>query len=138
MYRGKPPVFDAFTSHADEVTVLPPTAHLLASNDFSRVQAVAVESRAAFWAVQYHPEYDLHEVARLCVFRVDELVRQGTFRDRGEAEEFVERLETLHRDPTGDEIRSSLGIDGSLLDATQRTLETRNWIEFLVKPGLRG
>lgn len=138
MYRGKPPVFDAFTSHADEVTVLPPTGHLLASNDFSRVQAVAVESPGAFWAVQYHPEYDLHEVARLCVFRMDELVRQGTFRDRSEAQEFVERLETLHRDPTRDDIRRSLGVDGSLLDDTQRTLETRNWIEFLVKPGLRG
>jgi len=138
MYRGKPPIFDAFTSHADEVTVLPPSAHLLASNDFSSVQAVAVESRGAFWAVQYHPEYDLHEIARLCVFRADELVRQGTFSDRNEAEEFVEQLETLHRDPTRDDIRRSLGVDGSLLDGTQRTIETHNWIEFLVKPGLRG
>jgi len=138
MYRGKPPVFDAFTSHADEVTVLPPSAHLLASNDFSSVQAVAVESRGAFWAVQYHPEYDLHEVARLCVFRTDELVRQGTFSDRNEAEEFVEQLETLHRDPTRDDIRRSLDVDGSLLDGTQRTIEPHNWIEFLVKPGLRG
>ena len=71
MYRGKPAVFDAFTSHADEVVVLPAAGELLASNAFSRVQAVAVAARGAFWAVQYHPEYDLHEVARLCVFRMD-------------------------------------------------------------------
>jgi GMP synthase (glutamine-hydrolysing) len=138
MYRGKRPVFDAFTSHADEVTVLPPSGQLLASNDFSRVQAVAVESRGVFWAVQYHPEYDLHEVARLSVFRMDELVRQGTFRDRDDAEEHVQQLETLHRDPAREDIRRALGIDGSLLDDTQRTLEAHNWIELLVKPGLRG
>lgn len=138
MYRGKLPVFDAFTSHADEVTVLPPTGLLLASNDFSRVQAVAVESRGAFWAVQYHPEYDLHEIARLSVFRMDELVRQGTFRDRSDAEEYVQRLEVLHRDPTREDIRRALGVDGSLLDDAHRTLEARNWIDFLVKPSIRG
>ncbi|MGH3054137.1 MAG: type 1 glutamine amidotransferase, partial [Gaiellaceae bacterium] len=138
MYRGKPPVFDAFTSHADEVTVVPPTGHLLASNEFSRVQAVAIEARGWFWAVQYHPEYDLHEVARLSVFRMDELIRQGTFRDRDDAERFVEQLETLHRSPTRDDIRNALGIDAALLDEEQRTLEARNWIDSLVKPHVRG
>jgi GMP synthase (glutamine-hydrolysing) len=137
MYRGKQAVFDAFTSHADEVTVLPSTGQLLASNDFSRVQAVAVEQRGVFWAVQYHPEYNLHEVARLSVFRMDELIRQGTFRDRDDGEKFVEQLETLHRDPTRADIREALGIDPALLDEAQRTLEARNWIDCLVKPRLR-
>ena len=138
MYRGKPSVFDAFTSHADEATVLPPTAHLLASNAFSRVQAVAIESQGAFWAVQYHPEYDLHEVARLSVFRMDELIRQRTFRDRDEGDKFVEQLEMLHRDPAREDIRNALRIDAALLDNVQRTLEARNWIDFLVKPNVRG
>ena len=137
MYRGKQPVFDAFTSHADEVTVLPPTGHLLASNDFSRVQAVAVDAPGAFWAVQYHPEYDLHEVARLSVFRMDELIRQRTFRDRDDAEQFVWQLETLHQDPTREDIRKALAVDASLLDGPQRTIEVRNWIDLLVKPRLR-
>lgn len=137
MYRGKQPVFDAFTSHADEVTVLPAAGQLLASNDFSRVQAVAVEARGAFWAVQYHPEYDLHEVARLSVFRMDELVRQGTFGDRDDGATFVEQLETLHREPTRKDIRDALRIDSALLDDAQRTIEARNWIDCLVKPGVR-
>lgn len=137
LYQGKPVVFDAFTSHADEVTVIPPSGQLLAANAFSRVQAVAVESGGTFWAVQYHPEYDLHEVARLCVFRMDELVRQGTFRDRAAAESFVQQLETLHLQPMRDDIRGALSIDAALLDESQRTLEARNWIDALVKPHIR-
>ncbi len=137
LYRGKPAVFDGFTSHADEVTALPAEGQLLASNDFSRVQAVAIESRGSFWAVQYHPEYDLHEVARLCVYRADELVRQGTFGDRAAADLFVQELETLHIDPARHDIRSSLGIDAALLEESQRLLEPRNWIESSVKPQAR-
>ena len=43
LYEGKPAVFDAFTSHDDEVTVLPDGAARLSGNDFTRVQSVVVE-----------------------------------------------------------------------------------------------
>jgi len=137
LYRGKPPVFDAFTSHADEVTRLPPSSQLLASNSFSHVQAVAIEARGAFWAVQYHPEFDLHEIARLCVFRADELVRQGMFADRASADAFVRQLEALHADPARDDLLRALDVSPALLDTQQRDLEARNWIDFSVKPKLR-
>ena len=66
LFAGKPAVFDAYTSHGDEVETLPPGAEVLASNAWTRVQALAVGSGAAsFWAVQYHPEYDLREIAQL-------------------------------------------------------------------------
>lgn len=42
MFEGKPSVFDAFTSHNDEVTHLPPGGIALGGNDFTTVQAVAV------------------------------------------------------------------------------------------------
>jgi GMP synthase (glutamine-hydrolysing) len=137
MFRGKPPVFDAFTSHADEIVEWPPDIQWLASNDFSRVQAVALDSAAPFWAVQYHPEYDLHEIARLCVYRADELVRQGTFASRAAAMTWVEQLEALHAAPQRDDLRRSLGVDQMLLDPAQRSLEARNWIETVVKARLR-
>ena len=44
-YRGKPAVFDAFISHYDEVTQLPPGASLLASNEFTKIQAMALQYR---------------------------------------------------------------------------------------------
>jgi GMP synthase (glutamine-hydrolysing) len=96
LYAGKPARFDGFTSHQDEVVGLGRGASLLASNAWSRVQAVSVEHGAGrFWAVQYHPEYDPHEVASLCRLRADELVAQGTFVDRGAADAFIDRLEEI-------------------------------------------
>ncbi len=138
MDTGKPEVFDAVTSHADEVVELPAAATLLASNAFSNVQAVAVsQARGLFWATQYHPEYDLHDVARLCVLRADELVAQGTFPSHAAAQAYVEQLETLHADPARDNIAQELQIAPALLDAAQRRVEVRNWIEHLVKPAHR-
>ena len=72
MYEGKAGVFDAFISHVDEITHLPPGAVSLAGNAFTRVQAVSVVYRGgAFWGLQYHPEYDLQEMARLTGGRID-------------------------------------------------------------------
>ena len=45
LYIGKASVFDAFISHEDEITHLPPGAVNLASNAFTRVQAVSVVHR---------------------------------------------------------------------------------------------
>lgn len=135
MFAGKPAVFDALTSHADEVVELPDAGVLLASNAFSRVQAVAVDpGNAPFWAVQYHPEYDLHEVARLCVFRMEELVRQGMFADRAAGESFVRDLEALHADRGREDLILQLDVPESVLDDEIRTLEARNWIRTVVRP----
>ncbi|MBI1985491.1 MAG: hypothetical protein HYS64_02200, partial [Rhodospirillales bacterium] len=91
---GKAEVFDGFISHVDEVTHLPPGAVLLASNAFTRVQAVAVrQGPGVFWGLQYHPEYDLHELARLTFCRIDKLTAGGFFRDRAAATAYVENLE---------------------------------------------
>jgi GMP synthase (glutamine-hydrolysing) len=135
LYAGKPPVFDALASHEDEVRKLPPGALHLASNAFSEVQAVAVErGRGSFWAVQYHPEYDFHELARLCVLRAEGLVAQGSFRDRAEAIDYAEQLETLHRDPGREDVARRLGVGADVLDPEIRQRELRNWLERRVRP----
>lgn len=128
LYRGKPSSFVAFTSHADEVVTLPAGATLLASNEFSRVQAVAVEwGGGRFWAVQYHPEYNFREVARLCVLRADELIRQGTLAGRAEADAYIETLERIHRGQDEAAARR-LGADRPELQLAQRLIELRNWL----------
>jgi GMP synthase (glutamine-hydrolysing) len=132
LYRGKPARFDAWTSHADHVVELCDGAALLASNDWSRVQAVAVERAGGrFWALQYHPEYDAHEVASLCRLRKAELVAQGTFADDAAADDWIARLEALHADPANAALAVSLGVDASLLDFAHRTVEVRNWLASL-------
>jgi GMP synthase (glutamine-hydrolysing) len=128
LFEGKPPVFDAFTSHADEVVELA-DADLLASNAWSRVQAVSVARGAGrFWAVQYHPEYDLHEVASLCRLRADELVAQGSFENSAAAELHAAQLEALHRDPSRSDLAAALEVGDDLLDEDQRTREVANWL----------
>jgi len=132
LYAEKPAIFDGFTSHEDEVVSLSNGAEPLASNAWSRIQAVSVaHDGGRFWAVQYHPEYDLHEVASLCRLRRDELVAQGSFQDTGAAERYADELESLHADPSDPERAAALGIGPDLLDPAIRTREVRNWLASL-------
>ena len=138
LYVGKPRVFDAFISHEDEITHLPPGALNLAGNAFSHVQAVCVTHEGGeFWAVQYHPEYDLHELARLTFARTDRLVAMGFFADAEAARDYVNKLEALHQDPSRRDLAWLLGIDGDVMNRDVRQVEVRNWINHLVLPRKR-
>jgi len=138
LYEGKPDVFDAFTSHDDEVTVLPGGATLLSGNDFTRVQSVVVKHEGTeFWGLQYHPEYDLHEMARLMFCRIEKLVRLGFFADDAAGLNHINQLEALHADPSREDIASALDIKPDVMDESLRTIEVRNWINHLVLPNMR-
>jgi GMP synthase (glutamine-hydrolysing) len=138
LYEGKPAVFDAFTSHDDEVTVLPDGAARLSGNDFTRVQSVVVEKEGAeFWGLQYHPEFNLHEMARLMFCRLEKLVRLGFFADEAAGMAHIDQLEALHADPTREDIATALDIRPDVMDESPRTVEVRNWINHLVLPNMR-
>ena len=138
LYIGKPRVFDAFISHEDEITHLPSGALCLAGNAFSSVQAVCVSyRRGTFWAVQYHPEYDLHELARLTHARKERLTGMGFFADLDAAQDYVNKLEALHQDPSRRDLAWLLGIDSDIMSEDVRQAEVRNWIEHLVLPRKR-
>ena len=138
LYIGKPNVFDAFISHEDEVTHLPPGALNLASNAFTQVQAVTITHKGGtLWALQYHPEYDLHELARLTYCRIDRLISMGFFADREAAESYVNKLETLFQDPSRYDLAWQLGIDADVTNPDVRLVEVRNWIRHLVLPGMQ-
>lgn len=138
MYAGKPVVFDALTSHQDEIERLPPGATLLATNEFTRVQAVSVEQgRGRFWAVQYHPEYHLHEIARQAHIRTADLIEQGSFADEAGAAGWVRDLEALHADPDRSDIAWRYGIDADVVDPGIRLRELANWLTFEVEPRAR-
>lgn len=135
LFAGRSSAFDALTSHEDEVTTLPAGAELLASNAFSRVQAVAIEHEGgSFWALQYHPEYDLHEVARLAALRAEGLIAQGDFHDRAAADRFIAQLEALHLEPARRDLAYRLAVDADVLDPHTRQAEVRHWLEHAVHP----
>jgi GMP synthase (glutamine-hydrolysing) len=131
---GRPAEFEAFTSHADHVSVVPPGAAVLAGNDWSPVQALAVEGPAPFWAVQYHPEYDPREVARLALLREDELLAQGRFPDAAALRTWVRDMEALQAQPGRADLRRRLGVGEGLLDPARREVEVRNWLDRVARP----
>jgi GMP synthase (glutamine-hydrolysing) len=129
MYRNKPAVFDGLTSHEDHIVELPPGAALLASNAFSPVQAVDVtHERGSFWAVQYHPEYELADVAALSIARQAQLIRQGSLRDEADAARWREELLALHAQPSRTDLRYRLAIDDDVLAPSVRMRELENWL----------
>ena len=137
MYEGKTSVFDAFISHVDEITHLPPGAVRLSGNAFTPVQSVAVTHQGGvFWGLQYHPEYNLREIARLTYCRIDKLMSLGFFADRQAALDYVKLLETLYEDPSRGDIAWLLGIDEDVTNEDIRCLEVRNWIDRLVIPSM--
>lgn len=135
MYEGKPLVFDGFISHLDEVTRLPDGATWLATNAHTPVQGLEVRSgNGIFWATQYHPEYELREMARLIIARGDALIREGFFVDRATLEVKVERMEALARDLGRKDLRWDLVLGDDILDDSLRHCELRNWLEKVVLP----
>ncbi len=133
MMKGKPKVFNAFMSHDDYVSELPVGSICLAGNDWCGIQAAAVDFKeSTFWAVQYHPEYDLHELARLIVAREEKLMKQGFFKDTAGLKAYVEKLEALHVDPSRKDLRWELGIGDSITDIKLREIEFANFVEFVL------
>lgn len=138
LFADKAVAFDAFTSHEDQVVELGPHATRLAGNEFSAVQAVHVErDGGVFWGVQYHPEYDLVDVARLGILRAPQLIEQGVFADAEQAAAYWRELEALQADRSRRDLAYRLAVDDDVLDPRVRTREVRNWLERLVKPGVK-
>ncbi len=138
MYIGKPTVFDAFISHDDEITHLPPAATVLSSNAWTQVQSVSVTHQGTdFWGLQYHPEYDLHELARLTYCRIEKLIRYEFFHDEEAAMVYINMLESLHHDPSRKDLAWLLGIDADVMNEDVRLTEVRNWVRYCVLPNMR-
>ncbi len=137
MYDGKAPVFDAFISHDDMVSEVPPGGTVLAGNDFTHIQSLSVTyKKGTFWSVQYHPEYDLNEMASLIVAREEKLTNLGFFKGHDDLQSLVDRMRMLHAEQDRKDLRWQLAIDDDILDDTVRQCEFGNWIENLVKPSL--
>jgi len=135
MYEGKPPVFDGFISHDDEITKLPEGGESLASNEFTKIQSVSIKhKKGVFWAPQYHPEYDLHEVARLIIAREEKLTKQNYFKGHDDLMTYVEDLEKIFDDNSRKDLRWKYGIDDDVLSDDIRQLEFKNWLNKLVIP----
>jgi GMP synthase (glutamine-hydrolysing) len=135
MYDGKASVFDAVTVHLDEVETPAPGTTVLAANAQSDVQAAEINvDGAVAWAVQYHPEFSLADMAAIVRRYGSRLIREGFFADEAAREAYVTDLETLDHEPANKPLAWRYGVDETVLDARVRTTEIANWITHQVLP----
>jgi GMP synthase (glutamine-hydrolysing) len=135
MYVGKHDVFNAPTVHLDEVEQLPPGATVLATNAMSEVQSVEVRTNGSIaWAVQYHPEYPLRELAAIVRRIGTRLIGEGFFADEGDMRSFTQDLDALDRDPSCKRLSWRHGISQNVLEKRLRVSEVANWLEYQVLP----
>ena len=135
MFVGKFDVFNAPTVHLDEVEALPPGATVLATNVVSSVQAAEIRLNGAVaWAVQYHPEYPLRELAAIVRRIGTRLVGEGFFADESDMAGFAGDLDELDRDPACKRLSWRHGIGENVLNKKLRVSEIANWVEFQVLP----
>jgi GMP synthase (glutamine-hydrolysing) len=139
LYTGKPGRFDGFIMHLDEVSRVPEGGTVLATNRHTPVQSLAVRhpDGGEFWATQYHPEYNLYEMARLLIARKKPLTEEGFFREEAEVERYVERLTALSQHPDDTALRQELKIGSDILGSEIREAELRNWLHHLVVPQMQ-
>ncbi len=138
LLKGKPDRYDGFIMHLDEVTRLPEGATLLATNEHTHVQALEVRHKnGVFWATQYHPEYNLYEMARLIAARARPLVREGFFETTDAVRAYAEKMHALHQQPDSEALRQELQVGDDILDPAIREQELRNWIDYLVIPSMQ-
>lgn len=132
MLKGKSPSYYAFESHYDIVGEVPDGGVILARNPFSGIQAMVINhKKGTYWASQYHPEYNLYEVARLTLAREKLLTEQGFFKDHDDMQSHVDKMEELYRDPERTDLIWQLGIDDDIIDDTIRQSEFKNWLYFI-------
>src|SRR5579872_1812981 len=135
MYVGKLDVFNAPTVHLDEVEAVAPGTTVLATNATSKVQSAEIRTNGSVaWAVQYHPEYPLREVAAIVRRIGTRLIEEGFFKDEADIKVFSQDLDTLDSDPDCKRLSWRHGISQNVLDKKLRTSEVANWIEFQVLP----
>lgn len=135
MLEGKSDVFEAFISHDDITTEVPEGGVVLAGNEFTAVQTLAVTHKnGTFWSTQYHPEYNLKEMACLIIARAEKLIEMGFYKDQQDLDTMVDRMKKLAGQQDRKDLRWQLVIDDDVLDRNIRQREFSNWINtFIVK-----
>ncbi|HXT06656.1 MAG TPA: type 1 glutamine amidotransferase [Roseiarcus sp.] len=135
LHSGRGLAFDAPAIHADEVATLPPGAAVTATNAMSQVQAAEIRAGASVvWAVQYHPEYSLADIAAVVRRYGQRLVDDGLFASLADLEAYARDLVALEASPARRDIAWRFDIGQDILDAAARRREIANWLTLQARP----
>jgi GMP synthase (glutamine-hydrolysing) len=137
LLASRPAVFDALSSHIDEIETMPPNSRVLAANELSAVQAMTTETpwRGSFVGTQYHPEHTLAVSAALIEMRANELVEEGFGIEPSEIAAIAADYRALDAEPARRDLIWRYGIASEITDPLRRTTEIGNWLRRVVEPG---
>ena len=132
LLAGKGAVYDAVAIHTDEVAELPRGSTLLAGNDVSAVQVVAIaQGDKQFWGVQYHPEFSLFDIGTIFLRYRESLIADGFFTSTQALETLAQDFRSLDQNPDQLALSWRYGLGVSILDFDRRTRELRNWLQAI-------
>ena len=136
LLASRPAVFDALCSHLDEIGALPPGSQVLAANEVSAVQAIAIQipGLGSFHGTQYHPEHTLAVSAALIEIRAAELVDEGFGTEPSEIVAIAADYRALAAEPTRRDLVWRYGIASEIIDPVRRTTELGNWLRTFIEP----
>jgi GMP synthase (glutamine-hydrolysing) len=136
LLASRPPVFDALCSHLDEIEALPANSRVLAANEVSAIQAVAVETASGgnFHGTQYHPEHTMAVSAALMEMRATELVEEGLASEPAEIVAVAADYRALANDPARRDLIWRYGVASEIIDPVRRTTEIGNWLRTVLEP----
>jgi GMP synthase (glutamine-hydrolysing) len=140
LFSSLPANFDVSESHDDEVHAEPPRnaavdSQVLAGNRHSMVQAIDVRAGPGrFWAIQWHPEYSLADLAALTHARADKLVSQGFYTDRAQVMRRTRAFYELDAEPGRKDLETRLGLRSEGMGEAARYALCGNWVRKQVVP----
>lgn len=131
VFFGRQNGYRAFTSHADEISVLPEGSSCLVSNDATGVQAAEIHhGKGSFFALQYHPEFNFGEIAGLTRARGEGLLNDGFFESAAALQQYIEDCEALDANRGDAAMRQRLGANDDVLDRKMRHQDFINWLDL--------
>jgi len=116
IYKNKNITFTSPAFNYDEVCQIPEGATLLSSDKINRVMAIHFKpGKSEVWGLQYHPDYEYHQMISLANARKDRIIKNKQFKDENDFENHMNYIKE----------------EDKKLDFENRTCEVKNWLDFI-------
>ena len=116
IYKNKKLKFTTPAFNFDEVCETPEGATLLSSDKVNKVMCVYFKSgNSEIWGLQYHPDYEYHQIINLSNERKDQMIANKYFKDKNDFENHINYIKD----------------EDKKLDFENRTCEVKNWLNYI-------
>ena len=116
IYKNKKTTFTTPAFNYDEVCKIPEGATLLSSDKKNHVMAIYFKpGKSEVWGLQYHPDYEYHQMISLANKRKDIIIKNKQFKDENDFESHMNYIKEQEKK----------------LDFENRTCEVKNWLDYI-------